>query len=326
MFTDYAKKIHRFTNLNSLDKLRKKNAIITLPSHLSNEHIDNEPKRQELIDELVLLTIDFDPEKPILFSLQKQSIQLSDTAYFVYEVAKNNVEKAVEAFLNEKIQGIKEHDLMVRDKMAVQVASIFDTVIADSDCSKIVLDNLKTCNVHKDFRINHSFKTHQYIKLSGSYSLEVNIHLTAEHKTFLKKVLDLTDDKDVFYRGYFMFSNTLELREINLKVYSDGNLNQHHFELISRCGQLCIVSKEKTPKYIYKERLDTFYQLFDPADYKFTLYQLLRFHHDWEFRGSTRNKYIDMFPELYIPSAYDFANMSTYEWDTRFLLRDMIEI
>lgn len=326
MFKDYANRIYKFTHSEGIDNLRKKNVIINLPFLLKDEQIDNPITHQEIVNEFVAYAAPFKSNAPILFAFKIESTDFTATSYFVYEIFKENVPMAIKAYLKEKIQAIKEHDLLVRKKIAIGIAPLFDTLMADSSFSKILLDNLKTSNVDSNFRIDHSSKKHKYINIMGGYFVELNIRPTDEHKSFLKKVLDIVDDKDIFYRGYIMFSNILEVIEIKFKLYSSGDLNHHHFELESIYGQLCIKSKEKNPQYTYKERLDTFYQLFDPTDYKFTLYQLLRFHHDWGFRGSITNKYIKMFPELYTPSAYDFSVMTCYELDSRFLLQDMIDI
>lgn len=320
MLNDYIENIQYIASDRKRgDTFLANNAVFRLPCLYPRQLAEYHNNPSMVIESLL---------QPILESEPNEFMVVSDflshnSVYTLYTVKTENISKVFTLFVDEQLRIAQQNDLIVRTEFSNFFETFFDEFFVGEDFKEKFFTDLKTKSVSTDFRVSGSLAPNRFIEKSSFYLVDINIKFTPEHEAFLRKVLNIKTTFKLLYRGYVSFNGDFTVREFNLKLFSENDLHREHLEY-SRSSPTYgfIRSTKKAHPYVYDKNPKSFFTLFTKEDYKLTLYELLKFHND----SDTLAKYTAMFPELYRPSAYDFANLSLDEWDTRFILQDMIDI
>lgn len=320
MLNDYIENIQYIASDRKRgDTFLANNAVFRLPRLFPHQLVDYRTNPSMVIETFT---------KPIFEGETSEFVIVSDfvsknSVYTLYTIRTENIFNVFTQFADEQFRMAQQDDLFVRTSLSKTFELFFEEFFVADDFKDKFFTDLKTKSVSTDFRISGSFKPERFIEKSSYQLVDINIKFTPEHESFLRKALNIKTTFKLLYRGYICFNADFSIREFKLKLFSDNDLHREHFEY-SRSSPTYgfIRSTKKAKPYAYDQNPKSFFTLFTKEDYKLTLYELLKFHND----SDTLSKYTEMFPELYRPSAYDFANLSIEEWDTRFILQDMIDI
>lgn len=320
MLNDYIENIQYIASDRKRgDAFFENNDVFRLPRLFPRELADYRTNPSKVIEELT---------QPILESGTSEFIVVSDfvshnSVYTLYTIKTENISKVFTQVADELFQEAQQNDLIVRTELSKTFELFFEEFFVADDFKEKFFTDLKTKSVSTDFRVSGSFGPDRFIEKSTYHLVDINIKFTPEHESFLRKVLNIKTTFKLLYRGYVSFNGDFTVREFKLKLFSENDLHLEHLEYYRSSPTYGFIrSTKKAHPYAYDQNPKSFFTLFTKEDYKFTLYKLLKFHND----SDTLAKYTVMFPELYRPSAYDFANLSLEEWDTRFILQDMIDI
>jgi hypothetical protein len=320
MFTDYIENIQYLSaERKSLDRFLKKNVVINLPTLFPQHLVDYSIDPSKVIKLFTQCLSEVSPSEYLLFS----TFNSENDVYTLYKIKSEHALDAITAFIDEYVQKAKQEDKIIRTQLAASFEKLFDGLSVCSVFKEKFMTDLKTKSVSRDFLVDGSLAPERLIKKSNVYFVKVNIRFSVEHDLFLRKVLNIKNSVELMYRGYVIFSSDFTINTFQLKLFSADDLYREHFEYTRRSEIYCFISSKQKPKpYALDQKERLFFNAFGIEDYKLTLYALLKFQNHAE----TLAKYSAMFPELYQPSAYDFANLSLEDWDTRFLIQDMIDI
>lgn len=322
MFADYIENIqYASSDYRKRDRFLVKNVVIRLP-YLSPQHfVDYSKNPSKVLEELEEFM------KPILESsgecLFFSDFISKDSVYTIYKIKRENTIAALTDFLEETFQTAKQDDLIIREQLSASFEKIFDGLFVGETFKQRFLTDLKTKSVSTDFSVSGSLAPDRFIAKTGHYFVNINIRFTPEHESFLRKVLNITTNVELLYRGYVYFKSDFTVKEFKFKLFSATDLHREHFEYSRSSPTYGFITTEKKAKpYAYDQKPTLFFKHFTPDEYKSILYQLLKFMNDSE----TLAKYSELLPELYRPSAYDFSSLSMDDLDTRLILQDMIDI
>lgn len=319
MFADYIENIqYASSDYRKRDRFLAKNVVIRLP-YLSPKHfVDYSTNPSKVLEEFMNPNLE-SPSEYLFFS----DFISKDSVYTIYKIKRENSIAALTDFLEESFQTAKQDDLIIRAQLSASFEKFFDGLFVGEPFKQRFLTDLKTKSVSTDFSVSGSLAPDRLITKSGHYFVNINIRFTPEHESFLRKVLNITTNVELLYRGYVYFNSDYTVKEFQFKLFSSTDLHHEHFEYTRKSFSYGFITTEKraTP-YAYDQKPKLFFKVFNSDEYKSTLYQLLKFQNDSE----TLTKYSELFPELYRPSAYDFSTLSMDDWDTRLILQDMIDI
>lgn len=320
MLNDYIEKIQYISSDRKLgDTFLANNAVFRLPCLYPRQLAEYHNNPSMVIEALL---------QPILESEPSEFMVVSDfvnhnSVYTLYTVKTENISKVFTQFADEQFRIAQQNDLIVRTEFSNFFETFFEEFFVSDDFKEKFFNDLKTKSVSTDFRVSGSLSPDRFIERSNFHLVDINIKFTPEHEAFLRKVLNIKTTFKLLYRGYVSFNGDFTLREFKLKLFSENDLHREHLEYYRSSPTYGFIkSTKKAHPYAYDQSPKSFFTFFTKENYKLTLYELLKFHND----SDTLAKYTAMFPELYRPSAYDFANLSLDEWDTRFILQDMIDI
>lgn len=320
MINDYIEKIQYIAaDRKRGDTFLVDNVVFRLPHLYPRQLADYRDNPSMVIDAFIQPILESNPSEFIVVS----DFESHNSVYTLYTVKTENISKVFTQFADEQFRMAQRNDLIVRTELSNFFEIFFEEFFVADDFKEKFLTDLKTKSVSTDFRVSGSHAPNRFIERSNLHLVDINIKFTPEHEAFLRKMLNIKTTFKLLYRGYVSFNGDFTVREFKLKLFSDNDLHREHLEYYRSSPTYGFIrSTKKANPYSYEPNPKVFFTLFTKEDYKFTLYKLLKFHND----SDTLEKYTTMFPELYTPSAYDFANLSLEEWDTRFILQDMIDI
>lgn len=320
MFTDYIENIQYLSaERKSLDRFLENNIVIRLPALFPQHLVDYSIEPSKVINLFTQRIAEAADSEYLLFS----TFNSENDVYTLYKIKTKHCLDAITAFIDEYVQKAKQEDKIIRTQLAVSFEKLFDGLSVCPVFKEKFMTDLKTKSVCNDFCVDGSLSPERLIKKSNVYFVQVNIRFSGEHDLFLRKVLNIKNSVELMYRGYVLLSSDFTITEFQLKLFSADDLHREHFEYTRKSASYGFITTKQKPKpYAIDQKERLFFTVFGEEDYKLTLYALLKFQNNAE----TLAKYSAMFPELYQPSAYDFANLSLEDWDTRFLIQDMIDI
>lgn len=321
MFTDYAEFLETFKFNSRMEQFRLVNHVIFLPNIINPNVIHDSLLKENLVDKYINAYFAIPKDKPLFFCIPDYTNK--HPVFSLYRIEQSNLSTAINAFIDDQIEIIKKNDKQVRLGMGVELETLFKHLFADDSFSSHFISALQNSNFDRDFRIDYSIRKDDLIRPKSSYFLNLNIRFNDEHTSFLKDIFKIESSGELLYRGYILFSSDLTILNYELDLFSSDNLYTSHLHLKyahnNQHNKTTFISDVKKNAYSLDDTVK-FYDHYLLSEYKQLLYVLLKFH------NPKKTQYIEAFPELYVPSVYDFSTICYDEWDMRFLIQKMIDI